>query len=439
MTTQMLLILAIFVLMIVGYVFGGKVGISNGVCAMAAIAAIGLTGVVPAKEIVTNFMTKTTLQIIGMFVIAAGFRRTQAVKKMSALVYKISSGNWRVALAGYAFMGFILANFGLSPMTTFAIIGPLAAECCAEFNISPSKIMFPLMIVCISTFHVLPIGSGAPLYATQHGYLESYEYTEHMMEMLDLMKGRLPIAILIILYAIFIAPKLCPDKDVSLTSSVIKTSPKKGVKEEAPLNPFREAVGYICLIVTTFCLIFQKTVLPNAEAWQIAFFGATVVMVTGVLTPKEGINAIPMRIVMMLAAANTVGSALTATGLGDAIGNAMANVLGGTTNGYIIGAAFFVVPFILTQFMNNQSVSYIFLPILILTCKALGCNPVGPMILLQSACLSAYMTPMATGTVPIGMDLGGYDQGDLFKMGWLPALIMCVTSVLYVMTIFPAY
>lgn len=78
-------------------------------------------------------------------------------------------------------------------------------------------------------------------------------------------------------------------------------------------------------------------------------------------------------------------------------------------------------------------------PILILTCKSLGCNPVGPLLLLTAGALTAFMTPMATGTIAPMMGAGGYDQADLFKMGWLPSLIISVVAIFYVMTVFPAF
>ena len=167
--------------------------------------------------------------------------------------------------------------------------------------------------------------------------------------------------------------------------------------------------------------------------------GATLELVTGVLKPKEATNAIPFQVLLMLISALSIGGAMVACGLGDLIGNALANALGGTTNGYIIGAAFFIIPFILTQFMQNQSVQNIFIPIVILTCKSLGCNPVGPLVLLQAACLTAFLTPSATATVPLMMGAGGYDQTDLIKMGWLPSIIICVISVVCTMTLIPAF
>lgn len=434
----MWLCLAIFLFMIVGYVVGPKFKISNGVIATVTVALVSWSGLVEVKSVLGNFATKNALQIIGMFIVAAGFNRTQAVKKMSALVYKVSGGSFTKVLGGYVLMGFALANLGLSPMTTFAIIGPLAAACCSEFNISPSKMIMPIALVCIGAAGVLPIGQGAITYATMNGYLESYGYTDYQMQLLDPFKGRIITAIIIILYAIFIMPKFCPDQPsvpITLTTAAGK---KKDGKEVPPLSPVKEALGYGIFVLTTLCLIFNSK-LNIGEAWQIAYTGAALLLLTGVLTPKEAVNAIPMRIVMMLAAAQSIGGAMTECGLGTLIGDTLANSLGGTTNGYVIGAAFFIIPFIKTQLMNNASVGNIFRPILILTCASLKCDPIGPLILLQAASLTAFMTPMATGSVPIAMDLGGYDQKDLLKMGWLPSIIICIVSILWVMTVFPAY
>lgn len=438
MTSQMWLCLAIFLFMIVGYVVGPKFKISNGVIATVTVALVSWSGLVEVKSVLSNFATTNALQIIGMFIVAAGFNRTQAVKKMSALVYKVSGGSFTKVLGGYVLMGFALANLGLSPMTTFAIIGPLAAACCSEFDISPSKMIMPIALVCIGAAGVLPIGQGAITYATMNGYLESYGYTDYQMQLLDPFKGRIITAIIIVLYAIFIMPRFCPDQPsvpITLTTAAGK---KKDGKEVPPLSPVKEALGYGIFVLTTLCLIFNSK-LNIGVPWQIAYTGAALLLLTGVLTPKEAINAIPMRIVMMLAAAQSIGGAMTECGLGTLIGDTLANSLGGTTNGYVIGAAFFVIPFIMTQLMNNASVGNIFRPILILTCASLKCDPIGPLILLQAASLTAFMTPMATGSVPIAMDLGGYDQKDLLKMGWLPSIIICIVSILWVMTVFPAY
>lgn len=90
------------------------------------------------------------------------------------------------------------------------------------------------------------------------------------------------------------------------------------------------------------------------------------------------------------------------------------------------GLIFFIVPFIQTQFMSNRGTMLIYHPIAIATCAATGSNPIGLMILIQSACLSAYMTPSATSAIPYIMGYGGYDQKTMIKISWPP-----VADVLY--------
>ena len=100
---------------------------------------------------------------------------------------------------------------------------------------------------------------------------------------------------------------------------------------------------------------------------------------------------------------------------------------------------FFIFPFLLTQLMLNRGVMLIFHPIAIATCAAMGADPRGLMILIQAACLTAFMTPMATGAVPFIMGYGGYDQKSMLKQGLPVAVLFCVVSVLWTMTMFPLF
>ncbi|MCD8353579.1 MAG: hypothetical protein LUC47_04640 [Clostridiales bacterium] len=77
----------------------------------------------------------------------------------------------------------------------------------------------------------------------------------------------------------------------------------------------------------------------------------------------------------------TMGNALQATGAGTVIGDALANVVGGLGNRYLVGLVFFLVPFLLTQFMKNRTVMQVFIPIAALACQSMGANPVGIVIL----------------------------------------------------------
>jgi di/tricarboxylate transporter len=87
----------------------------------------------------------------------------------------------------------------------------------------------------------------------------------------------------------------------------------------------------------------------------------------------------------------------------------------------LTGAVLMVLCGVLTE---KEAIASINWPIAILACKAMGANPIGIIILVQSACLSSFMTPMATPAVPMCMASGGYNIPSLIKQSILPACIL---------------
>ncbi|NCB92624.1 MAG: hypothetical protein EOM40_08675 [Clostridia bacterium] len=424
---QLVICLIICALTIISYAWGK---LKMGTTAILSMVAFVITGCIDPATAVGNFANTNAVMMLSMFVVAAGFNRTRFVKNCASSVNKIARGSLTMVMFGYILITVILSQFIQSSMVVFGIMAPMLAASCEELKIKPSKVMFPLMIVCISTISVLPLGSGATQFAELNGYLEANAYTDYMVALTDPMKARLPMLILIAVYAIFFASRLAPDNPVVDTIAVKAKEDKK----EA-LKPFQERAGYIIFILVTLGLIFQKLI--GVEIWVICLAGAVAMVVTGVLSEQEAVESIPWWMGFLFVGSLTMGGALTETGAGEAVGNVLANVIGGLGNPYLIGIVFFIVPFALTQVMMNRSVITIFVPIAILACKSMGANPVGVMILVQSACLSSFMTPMATPAVPMCMAAGGYDLKSLFKQSIVPAILLCIVSVGWIMTVFP--
>lgn len=287
-------------------------------------------------------------------------------------------------------------------------------------------------IVSIATISALPLGSGATQAAELNGYLEANAYTEFTVALTDPMKARLPMLIAVMVYCIFFATKFTPNAPVVEVAALETRKDNK-----APLSPFKERTGYIIFILTTLALILQPQL--KIETWVICLTGVLSMVLFGVLSEKEAIASINWPMAFLFVGALSMGGALTETGAGEVIGGILADFAGSINNPYIIGFVFFIVPFLLTQVMMNRTVMIIFIPIAILACKAMGANPVGIIILVQAACLSSFMTPMATPAVPMCMASVGYDIKTLIKQSLLPAAILCIVSVGWIMTVFPMY
>ena len=298
-----------------------------------------------------------------------------------------------------------------------------------SMGVSPSKVMFPLGVATVVTCCTLPVGAGATVAGELNGYLESYGYVAHTVNLIDPMIGRLPLLIICVIYCAFFATKFTPDQpDVPITVASAKSASQK-----APLKPFQEWAGIIIFFGDALLLMFSKM-----PAWEVTVIGALLMVLCGTLKPKEATASLPMSMLMLIVGALAMSGALSATGAGDLIGGYIANIVtavGG--NSYIVGFIFFIIPFLMTQVMQNRGTMLIFHPIAIATCASIGGNPVGLMILIQAACLSAFMTPMATAAIPYLMEQGGYTQGRMLKMSWLFAIVCCIVSVGWIMTMFP--
>ncbi len=421
--------LIICVLTMISYVVGK---LPMGLTAMVSMMAFVLTGCLDPATAAGYFGNPNGLMMMAMFVVAAGFNRTQFVRTVASSVNRIAKGSLIRVMFGYVLITMILSQFIQSSVIVYGIMAPMLIASCEELHISPSKVLFPIAMACISTVSALPLGGGATVFAEMNGYLQANDYTTFAVALTDPMKARLPAVIAMFIYCVFISTKVSP-AEPPLKGNALQAR----ADNREPLSPFKERAGYIIFILTTIALLFQPQL--GIETWVICVTGAVAMVLFGVLSEKEAVAAINLPMAFLFVGSLAMGGALTQTGAGDVVGAILADFANMLSNPYLIGFVFFIVPFLLTQVMMNRTVMIIFIPIAILACKAMGANPVGIVLLVQSACLSSFMTPMATPAIPMCMANGGYDLKSIVKQSVIPAVILCIVSVLWIMTVFPMY
>lgn len=402
-----------------------------GVVGMATLLALVLTKCLDAKSALSYFANNNVIMMASMFVVSAGLSRTSLVDKFSRAVMHLTGGSFKRTYGCYLILAMILTNLMNSPGACFCVIFPLVAQMCRDYDVSPSKVMFPLGLVCVACCCILPFGASIQESGIFQGFLDTYE-TGLTFRPLDYTIGRWPMLILAPLWAWTVGYKIAPEQPINpIAMTSVASSDKK------PLKPFADWAGVV-IFFGVIVLFFMGSKIGIA-AWEACLLGAVLTVICGTLSGKEAIAALPIDLACMLVGALAMAGALTATGAGDIIGNALAGVVGNVHNGYLLGAIFFLIPFVLTQFMQNQAVINIFAPIVIMTSKAIGANPIGLLVIITAAGLTAYMTPMATSAIPIVMGTGGYDIKSLVKQSWLVSLLFGLVYVFYVMTVMPCF
>ncbi len=425
--SQMLICLLIFLFMIV-MLFLNK--IPMWATAIACIPLLVITKCIDAPTALQNFGSTTVITMASMFVVAAGLSRTQMISHLTRLLYKVTKGSFTKVLASYVLLTCVLGQFIPSIVVLFALVCPLVQKMCEEMDISPSKMMFPVAIASVSTaFIVEPIGPYAAWYVNDNGLMQSYGWTATKFGMWTETAVLLPVGIVTLLLAIFVVPRFLPDKPEYPTSMI------KGrqLKEQEPLSPIREVLGY-----GIFAAVIVGMML-GLPSWQVSMIGAVLVVATGVLTGREAIDSLSMDTVLLYVGVVVIGVALGKTGAAELLGKSIAGLLGNTTNGYVIGAAFYLLGFVMTSLLYNRAVTTVLVPLTIMTCTSLGCDPRGPIVLVALASMSSLVTPLATAVVPMAMSAGGYSQKTILKAGWLPGLVRGVLGVLIAMTLYPAF
>ena len=428
MTLQMLTCIALFALMLACFLFAK---LPLGVIAGSAAALLVITGCTEPSTILSSIGSANTITIGCMIVLATGLARTSFPSKLTAGIRKVTGGSYKLAYLGVLLIGFLLTSMLTSPMAAYAVVFPIMDSVCDEFGVSRSKAQFPLVVVCLACCAVLPLGFAISQSAVYAGYMETYGFTQGF-EAMDFFKARWPFIFVTLGWAYFIAPKITLEKPVVPIAAL----ESKGTNVK-PLKKISDIAGVAIFVLVILGFIFNSYV--GLPTWLLAFSGVMAMVVFGTLTKNEAIKAIPVDICLLFVGANTMATALVGTGTAEYIGSLISSVVGNAANSFVLHAVFFVVPFLLTQFMQNQSVMNVFAPIALITCGALGADPRGCMVLISAGALTAYMTPSATAAVPMCMSAGGYDVKSLFKMGWLFAAILCVCYVVFVSLSYPAF
>lgn len=424
---SMVICLIIFAVMIILF-FNRKIPMAF--TSMGVIVALYVAGCVDKATVFAGFGNNNVLTMAGMFIVAAGLSRTQMVNNITKLLYRVNNGSFTRVLASYILVIFLLGQFVPSLPAMFAMVYPLVISMCKQLKCSPSKMMYPIAVTVVSTSFVIePIGPYAAWFVTQNGYLESYGWTGSPLSMWSETMVFLLTALVTLLLTIFVLPKLMPDQPETETAAI--TGPD--ITNNEALSPVREFLGYGIFIATVIGLMLG---LPS---WAVTMAGATAVVLSGVLDEQTALIRMNMSMVLLYAGVTVMGEALGNTGAAQLLGDLAAGALSGVRNGYIIGAVFYLVSFLMTSFLYNRATTTVLIPILIISCSSIGCDPRGPVILCSLASMSSLITPMPNPVVPMAMQAGGYTQKTILRVGIIPAIVRGIVGVAIAMTIFPAF
>lgn len=395
----------------------------------AIIVLLMLFGILTPTEALSGFGNSNVAIMFCMMILSAGLMKTHLIEKIVGLVGKV--GRSETALvAGFGLIAGALSQF-MNAFVAVACLLPLINGMCEGLKIKRTKVIYPVMIIALSFIFWLPIGQGAATYAQMNGYLESYG-SDIRVGLFDLTLIRLPGIVLTTLFSIFVLPKICP------AESSLKVNDNLGRElSKSTMEPWRETVAYIIAMATVVMMVLANTL--SIDTTLVACVCALLIVLFGILSEKEAISSVNWGMIFLFAGVLPLATALTNTGASDVIADFIVNLIGGSTNPWIISTVFTLVCFVVTQFLSNTACVQVFTPLALMVCVRLGMNPVGVMGCVWIGCTASYLTPMANPGIPLCMAAGGYSLKDCVKIGILPGLLICGVGIVACSLLFPAY
>jgi di/tricarboxylate transporter len=159
----------------------------------------------------------------------------------------------------------------------------------------------------------------------------------------------------------------------------------------------------------------------------IATAGATLMVVTKVLTPQSAARALNWNILAIIAGSIGLGTIVMKSGLGDIIATWITRLSGGEA--VLVALVFAVVTTVVTNVVTNAAAAAILTPVAVTVANDAGLNPAILLILIGTCISLTFLNPIAHQTNLMVMGPGGYTTRTFVKFGIPVTLVTLAVGI----------
>lgn len=157
----------------------------------------------------------------------------------------------------------------------------------------------------------------------------------------------------------------------------------------------------------------------------IAVTGATLMVVTKVLTPRSAVRALNWNILAIIAGSIGLGIIVVNSGLGGHIADTVLHLSGGTT--WLIVLVIAIGTTLLTNIVTNAAAAAILTPVALSVASSTGVDPVLLLTLIGTCISFTFLNPYSHQSNLMVMKPGGYSTADFVRFGVPLTLVSLVT------------
>ena len=377
----------------------------------ATIVALGLnlTGVLDTSQTFAGYINSNVILCVGMFVVGQALFETGMANKIGSLVTKFAKSEKMLIIAIMVIVG-VMVVCGIAD----------------ESGYSRSRLLMPLVFAAALGGNLSIIGAPGNLMGV-NALQEIGESTSFFMYA----PVGVPMLVAGIIYMAFIGYRFLPDTSGAELENV------EASKDFDNVPKWKQYTSLIILIVCILAMIFEKQI--GIKLQVTACVAACILVLTGVVTEKEALKSIDLKVVLLFGGSLALATALESTGAGALIADTIVGFLGENPNPMILLLVIFIVGCALTNFMSNTATTALMVPIASSLAASLGADPRSMIIATVIACSCAYATPIGMPANTMVVGLGGFKFKDYVKAGLPLILSSFVICMVLLPVLFPFY
>ena len=333
MTTQLLITLAVLAFMIIMFVWQK---FPMGVTTMTCCALLAAFGILSPSEAFSGFANNSIILVAPMMVLSAAITKTSVVpfirKKVNSL-----SGKKGIVLILFFYL-VVIAFVQFIPATaTFSIMIVFLASLSNDGEVTPTRLLMPMLGISCAWKGFLPIGMGATSFATINARYETIITNEnYWLQMFDKFK-------------VSILPVVCLSIWCLVAWRLLPKQGKVDLIGNAILNVLGEHPSSLAVMfLFTTVTIVMTTVMSNSATSNVLYTVAATVCLAG--------NWDPRGIMLIVAIANVIS-------LGFPSGAAETALIYAAGNYKVSQVAKFTIPYILIAIVTIALSANYFYPI----------------------------------------------------------------------------
>ena len=392
----------------------------------ATICALGLTltGVLDASTTFAQYVNSNVILCVGMFVVGQALFETGMANKIGGIVTKFARTERTLIIAIMVIVG-VMSGF-LSNTGTAAVLIPVVCGIADESGYSRSRLLMPLVFAAALGGNLSIIGAPGNLMGV-NALQEMGLSTSFFMYA----PVGVPMLILGIIYFVFLGYRFLPDGTEAGGAAV------EAQKDFSNVPKWKQVISLVVLTVVIIAMIFEEEIGISIQVSSC--IGAVFLVLTGVLSEKEALQSIDLKVVLLFGGSLSLAKALDTTGAGNLIADKIVGLLGANPNPIVLLLVIFIVTCALTNFMLNTATTALMIPIAVSLANNLGADPRAVVIATVIAGSCAYATPIGMPANTMVVGLGGYKFKDYVKSG-LPLILFSFAICMILLPIlFPFY